>query len=95
MPDKKPRTYKHMSCVIGHRGGDIARLIEAMQKVVGLSDSEFLRSIVYSFLVDSGYAHGTKDDNGLTEHISVDPVALKAILKNLANTNLSALRGSK
>lgn len=71
-----------MSCVLGRANGDVARLIEYVQQICGMSDSVFLRGVVYAFLIDKGYATGEKDENGLgTKTISVSQVQMKRLAK--------------
>ena len=62
-PKVKP-LYKHMSCVLGRADSDVARLLEHLQGEE-ITDSVFLRGIVYAFLIDTGYAKGKKDARGL------------------------------
>lgn len=69
-----------MSCVLGHANSDVARLLEYVQQICGMSDSVFLRGVVYAFLIDKGYAAGEKDENGLgTKTIQVSPAQLKRL----------------
>jgi hypothetical protein len=60
-------------------------LIGFMQRICGLTDSVFLRGIVYAFLIDKGYATGDKDDNGLVlGDVEVEQEALKQLAKKCA-----------
>ena len=61
-PKKDKGPYKHMSCVIGQADGEIAKVVELIQQVLGVMDSQFLRGIVYKFLIDSGYATTSEKD---------------------------------
>lgn len=68
-----------MSCVLGRADGDVALLLEHLQGEE-VTDSVFLRGIVYAFLIDMGYAKGTKDARGLgLKNIALSKKALRKL----------------
>jgi len=77
--------YKHMSVVLGQADGDVATTIETLQRTLGLSDSEFLRSIVHTFLVDRGYAKPIEPSSGsvVLGDIKVDKARVRKLKNKL------------
>lgn len=57
------KKYKHMSCVLGLADEHVAKTVEVIQDILGLSDSQFLRGVVHKFLIDAGYAKAMCSDD--------------------------------